>query len=175
MIINSSNEQKNSINTDEESVPKAAGADEMMPIIVYCLIQGNIRKIKSNLNFIRLFRHHTMFDSNKEEYFTTVLQSAVEYIDNLNEEFASKGLMVSPGYWCYACVASSCYYISYATSLLESVQFLTMSINDAKKAYVDFCLDNITTGSVAKWKKAGLTSPFEQQTIDKLVNYCNAM
>ena len=98
-----------------------------------------------------------------------------DYIENLTSEFASKGLMVSPGYWCYACVASSCYYISYATSLLESVQFLTMSINDAKKAYVDFCLDNITTGSVAKWKKAGLTSPFEQQTIDKLVNYCNAM
>lgn len=60
------------------------GADEVLPIVVYTVLKGNIRKLKSNLNFIKLFRHHSRFDSNKEEYFTTVLQSGVEFIERLN-------------------------------------------------------------------------------------------
>ena len=56
-MIKISKRLENSINENSKSnisnITKAAGADEMMPIIVYCLIKGNIRKIISNLNYIR--------------------------------------------------------------------------------------------------------------------------
>jgi hypothetical protein len=77
------------INNNKNIISKnknLAGADEVMPIVVYSLLMGNIPKIKSNLKYIRLFRHHSMFDANKEEYFTTMIESAVEFIDKLNCE-----------------------------------------------------------------------------------------
>lgn len=86
MILNTSKNKNNSTNNTEKNNNNlsAAGADEVLPIVVYALLQGNIKKLKSNINYIRLFRHHSRFDSNKEEYFTTVLESGVEFIDKLN-------------------------------------------------------------------------------------------
>ena len=86
MILNTSKNKNNSANNTEKNNNNlsAAGADEVLPIVVYALLQGNIKKLKSNINYIRLFRHHSRFDSNKEEYFTTVLESGVEFIDKLN-------------------------------------------------------------------------------------------
>lgn len=81
MIVNSTKDKTKSINNTKNN---SAGADEVLPIVVYALLKGNIKKIKSNINYIRLFRHHSMFDSNKEEYFTTVLESGVEFISKLS-------------------------------------------------------------------------------------------
>lgn len=83
MILNTSKNNSTN-NTENNNNISSAGADEVLPIIVYSLLQGNIKKLKSNINYIRLFRHHSRFDSNKEEYFTTVIESGVEFIDKLN-------------------------------------------------------------------------------------------
>ena len=83
MIVNATKEKSQSINNNK---PSSAGADEVLPVVVYALLRGNIKKLKSNINYIRLFRHHSMFDSNKEEYFTTVLESGVEFIAKLSPD-----------------------------------------------------------------------------------------
>jgi hypothetical protein len=77
------NHSKNK-NEKDKNNKTFAGADDVMPIVVYAIIKGNIPKIKSNINYIKLFRHHTMFDSNKEEYFTTVLDSGISFIEKLS-------------------------------------------------------------------------------------------
>ena len=81
MLINNS-KYKN----ESEEKTKYAGADYVMPIVVYAILKGNIPKLKSNINYVKLFRHHTMFDSNKEEYFTTVLDSGISFIEKLTYE-----------------------------------------------------------------------------------------
>ena len=77
------NHSKNK-NEKDKNNKTFAGADDVMPIVVYAIIKGNIPKLKSNINYIKLFRHHTMFDSNKEEYFTTVLDSGISFIEKLS-------------------------------------------------------------------------------------------
>ena len=78
MLINNS-KYKN----ESDETTKYAGADDVMPIVVFAILKGNIPKLKSNINYVKLFRHHTMFDSNKEEYFTTVLDSGISFIEKL--------------------------------------------------------------------------------------------
>ena len=63
------------------AIQEAASTKKSPPFTI-----KTIPKIKSNLKYIRLFRHHSMFDANKEEYFTTMIESAVEFIDKLNCE-----------------------------------------------------------------------------------------
>lgn len=63
-----------------------AGADEVFPLVVYAIVKGNIRKLKSNLSFIEHFRHSTRLESTEEYYFKQT-NAAVEFIENLN--FAS--------------------------------------------------------------------------------------
>ena len=78
MLINNSK-----FKNENDEKTKYAGADDVMPIVVYAILKGNIPKLKSNINYVKLFRHHTMFDSNKEEYFTTVLDSGISFIEKL--------------------------------------------------------------------------------------------
>lgn len=78
MLINNSK-----FKNESDETTKYAGADDVMPIVVFAILKGNIPKLKSNINYIKLFRHHTMFDSNKEEYFTTVLDSGISFIEKL--------------------------------------------------------------------------------------------
>jgi hypothetical protein len=61
---------------------KIAGADEVYPLIVYIIIKGNIRKLKSNLSFIRCFRHVTRLES-KEDYYYTTINTAIEFIEKV--------------------------------------------------------------------------------------------
>ncbi len=81
MLINNSK-----FKNESDETTKYAGADDVMPIVVFAILKGNIPKLKSNINYIKLFRHHTMFDSNKEEYFTTVLDSGISFIEKLTYE-----------------------------------------------------------------------------------------
>jgi len=62
---------------------KLAGADEVFPIIVYTLLKANINKLKSNMNFIRNFRHSTRLES-EDDYFCTTVSTAIEFIDKLS-------------------------------------------------------------------------------------------
>lgn len=58
------------------------GADDVYPIFIYTIIKGNIRKLKSNLSYIELYRHKTRLESHEEYYFTTIT-SAVEFIESI--------------------------------------------------------------------------------------------
>ena len=62
---------------------KIAGADEVFPMVVYVILKGNVKKLKSNLRYIQLFRHETRMESQEEYYFTTI-NSAMEFIENSN-------------------------------------------------------------------------------------------
>ncbi len=66
-----------------KSQTKIAGADEVFPMVVYVILKGNIRKLKSNLRYIQYFRHETRLESQEEYYFTTI-NSALEFIENSN-------------------------------------------------------------------------------------------
>jgi hypothetical protein len=61
---------------------KIAGADEVYPLIVYALLKSNIRKLKSNLRYIKCFRHETRLESRDDYYFTTI-ETAVGFIDKI--------------------------------------------------------------------------------------------
>lgn len=56
--------------------------EKIYSIIVYALIKGNINKIKSNVNFLQLFRHRTRLES-EEEFNINAIIVAIEYIENL--------------------------------------------------------------------------------------------
>jgi len=52
-------------------------------MVVYAILKGNVKKLKSNLKYIQLFRHETRLESQEEYYFTTI-NSALEFIENSN-------------------------------------------------------------------------------------------
>ena len=57
---------------NENSKKKHSGADEVFPIIVYAILKSGIRKLKSNMRYIKIFRHFTRLESVEEYYFTTL-------------------------------------------------------------------------------------------------------
>jgi hypothetical protein len=61
---------------------KTVGAEEVFPLIIYAVVKGNIRKLKSNMNYIQYFRHRTRLES-AEDYYFTALSSAIEFIETL--------------------------------------------------------------------------------------------
>ncbi len=62
---------------------KFAGADEVFPLVIYAILKGNISKMKSNMNYIKNYRHKKRLDSGDAYYFTTI-NSAIGFIENLN-------------------------------------------------------------------------------------------
>lgn len=56
------------------------GADEVIPILIYGIIQANVSKLKSNLEYIKYFRHESRLDS-EEEYNLTHVETAISYIE----------------------------------------------------------------------------------------------
>ena len=95
-LLNKNNKSINA-NENENYKQRLAGADELLPIVVYSLIKGNVPKLKSNLNYIKLFRHNTMLDSNAEEYFITFIESGVGFIEKLDDDL--KGLKLNKNEW----------------------------------------------------------------------------
>jgi hypothetical protein len=67
---------------NENSKKKSSGADEVFPIIVFAILKSGIRKLKSNMKYIKNFRHYTRLESVEEYYFTTI-SSAIEFIENM--------------------------------------------------------------------------------------------
>jgi hypothetical protein len=81
ILINFCNILTSMITENANKSKKIAGADEVFPLVVYALLKGNIKKLKSNLKYIQLFRHETRLESQEEYYFTTI-NSALEFIEN---------------------------------------------------------------------------------------------
>jgi hypothetical protein len=71
------------VNDNNTNRKRIAGADEVYPLIVYALLKSNVMKLKSNLNYIKTFRHESRMESSDEYYFTTVY-TAVGFIEDIN-------------------------------------------------------------------------------------------
>lgn len=98
------------------------------------------------------------FIFNTPDLTKATLRSGVEKI------LASYNGTSSSYYFMAAILTSPCYYISYATSLMEALQFSTMSYEDSKTAYKKLIESNEKLSMVERWKNAGLASPFEEET-----------
>lgn len=64
---------------------RTVGAEEVFPLVIYAILKGNVRKLKSNLSFIFHFRHSTRLES-AEEYYYTTLTSAIEFIETIKND-----------------------------------------------------------------------------------------
>jgi hypothetical protein len=73
---------------NDNNKKKPSGADEVFPIIVYAILKSEIRKLKSNMKYIKIFRHQTRLESIEEYYFTTI-SSAIEFIENIKIDHLS--------------------------------------------------------------------------------------
>lgn len=85
----------------------------------------------------------------------------IQAVNNILEGYDGTA---SETYFMAPCIASPCYYISYATSLMEALQFATYDFEDAKIKYTNLVENNTKMTMVQRWESAGLTSPFKEQT-----------
>jgi hypothetical protein len=60
----------------------SCGADEVFPILVYICIKGKIQKLKSNINFIILFRNEIRLQG-MEDYYKENFNGVIKFIENL--------------------------------------------------------------------------------------------
>ena len=91
-------------------------------------------------------------------------------IEGVEDILASYDGTASRTYFMAACLASPCYYVSYATSLMEALQFAALSFEDAKTTYKKLIETGGKFTMVERWEQAGLTSPFKEQTFITLAN-----
>ncbi|MCR5309692.1 MAG: hypothetical protein K6E21_06260 [Bacilli bacterium] len=103
--------------------------------------------------------------------YTTPNLTKESLIEGVNDILATYDGAASDTYYMAACLTSPCYYVSYATSLMEALQFAALpSFDVAKGQYVNLCEAARGNSIVETWKKAGLTSPFEEKTFQTLSN-----
>ena len=92
-------------------------------------------------------------------------------IEGINDILAGYDGTASETYYMAACLTSPCYYVSYATSLMEALQFAAMSsFDEAKEKYITLVEGVGSKTMVQRWENAGLTSPFEETTFQTLAN-----
>ncbi|CAI4667065.1 BAQ_1a_G0039470.mRNA.1.CDS.1 [Saccharomyces cerevisiae] len=60
------------------------GADSFIPVLIYCILKGQVRYLVSNVNYIERFRSPD-FIRGEEEYYLSSLQAALNFIMNLTE------------------------------------------------------------------------------------------
>ncbi|CAI1616184.1 hypothetical protein SEUBUCD646_0M00510 [Saccharomyces eubayanus] len=60
------------------------GADSFIPVLIYCILKGQVRYLVSNVNYIERFRSPE-FMRGEEEYYLSSLQAAVNFVINLTE------------------------------------------------------------------------------------------
>lgn len=84
------------------------------------------------------------------------------------EIIASYQGTASETYFMSPCISQTCYYISYATSIMEACQFLLMDFETGKENYKKLVEAPESFSMVERWKNAGLDSPFEEEAFEKL-------
>lgn len=92
----------------------------------------------------------------------TTLRSGVESILASYDGTASEYYFMGP------CLCSPNYYISYATSMVEALQFLSYPYEEAKTMYTNLIENQSGNTMVDRWKSAGLPSPFEETSVQNL-------
>ena len=94
-------------------------------------------------------------------------ESLIEGVNSILESYDGTA---SETYFMAPCLTSPCYYISYATSLMEALQFAALSYEGAKTTYKKLIETSGKFTMVERWEQAGLTSPFKEQTFITLGN-----
>ena len=103
--------------------------------------------------------------------FTTPNLTKQSLIDGVNAILASYDGTASDVYFMGPCLTSPCYYVSYATSLIEALQFAAMpTFEEAKEKYTKLVEASGALTMVQRWENAGLTSPFDERTFQTLAN-----
>jgi hypothetical protein len=60
----------------------AEGADMFFPCIIYALLKGCPKDVKSHVEYIKLYRNPEMLES-EDDYFLTTMSSAVDFVGNM--------------------------------------------------------------------------------------------
>lgn len=79
-------------------------------------------------------------------------------------------------YWFGPVLINTCYYSSYLTSAVESLELFSMAQSDfkaAKNTYISLISQVENLDEVEAWKKAGLPSPFEASMIENIAKIFN--
>lgn len=113
--------------------------------------------------------------------FYIIQEAAITEIENfayttagLTKETLSQGInsilnsydgTLSETYYLAPLICSPCYYISYATSVIQALQFIATDYQSAKTMYTKLVENQSGNTLVQKWKSAGLGSPFEEDSI----------
>ncbi|MBQ0009377.1 MAG: hypothetical protein KBS97_03815 [Firmicutes bacterium] len=98
-----------------------------------------------------------------------------KFISDLSAKYKNLNIQETYNYWLYPCICSACYYISYATSSLEAMQFYLLDLDNAKSKYKDFCSNAEGDSTLQKWLAAGLKSPFTKDTLSMVANYLKTL
>lgn len=102
-------------------------------------------------------------------------EKLTKFIYDLSAEYKNLNIQETYNYWLYPCICSACYYISYATSSLEAMQFYLFDLDNAKTKYKNFCKNAEGDSTLQKWIDAGLKSPFEQDALRMVANYLKTL
>ena len=68
-------------NSNKETSP---GADEIFPLIIFTVIKSKVPKLKSNLNYIDLFRHNSR-KQGIEDYYLETFRAVINFINSIDE------------------------------------------------------------------------------------------
>ncbi|KAH8582097.1 Vps9p RAB5 like RAB GTpase binding involved in vacuolar sorting [Cryptosporidium sp. chipmunk genotype I] len=70
-------------NSGDERIPSPPAADDLLPLLIFCIIQSNPTKIKAHIEFISLFRNSILLVS-EDLYFFTHFYSAITFLEKLD-------------------------------------------------------------------------------------------
>ena len=107
--------------------------------------------------------------------FTTPDLTKETLITAVNSILDSYEGTASDTYFMAPCLTSPCYYISYATSLMEALQFAALSFDGAKQTYTKLIESTGRYTMIERWENAGLTSPFDEKTFQTLAKLFNSI
>jgi len=68
-------------NSNKETSP---GADEIFPLIIFTVIKSKVPKLKSNQNYIDLFRHNSR-KQGIEDYYLETFRAVINFINSIDE------------------------------------------------------------------------------------------
>ena len=94
-------------------------------------------------------------------------ETLIEGVQNILDSYEGTA---SETYFMTPCLTSPCYYVSYATSLMEALQFASFSFDAAKEKYKSLVESSGKFTMVERWENAGLSSPFKEQTFITLAD-----
>ncbi|KAF7455734.1 vacuolar sorting protein 9 (vps9) domain-containing protein [Cryptosporidium felis] len=81
--VNRTRAEKEAFARGEERIHSPPAADDLLPLLIFCIIQSNPSKIKAHLEFISSFRSSQLLVS-EDLYFFTHFYSAITFLEKLD-------------------------------------------------------------------------------------------